>query len=274
LRGDWFSDYAEDGSDYYVIGWEAYAKAMELSTKPEISGKWGGPRPSLQQFFQAVVSAPEMDYLKEADKRLKEAGITRTEAAEIIKQQLLDDEPSDSVPASQSDAAFYLLDALMAERRDKTDHPLEYEEGELEDARDRLYLREIARKHKDLVEKLQRLEPLPFVDPQLQETTRCWLYGFYRAVVVLSACALEQNLKNALDIEDFEEGNFRLVEKTERGNVISDAHAEQARQTFWHRNRVVHQGWDVEAQDAETILANARGVISSIREALDSGSNG
>lgn len=46
-----------------------------------------------------------------------------------------------------------------------------------------------------IVDRWEQLERLPFDDPQLEEASKAFLYGFYRASVVLCASAVETELK-------------------------------------------------------------------------------
>lgn len=75
---------------------------------------------------------------------------------------------------------------------------LDYEEArEVAVVRGKLCLREVVRKYSKIVDKWEQLDPLPFDDPQLEEASKAYLYGFYRSSVVLSASALEKHLKRA-----------------------------------------------------------------------------
>lgn len=69
--------------------------------------------------------------------------------------------------------------------------PQDFEdEAEVDAAKEKMCLREICRKYEKIVDRWEKLEPLP-----LEEATRCNLYGFLRATVLLSASALENRFR-------------------------------------------------------------------------------
>src|SRR2546425_2279298 len=70
--------------------------------------------------------------------------------------------------------------------------------AELATAVQKLYIRELSQLYPGVVERASVLEVLDFPDPQLNEASRCYLYGFFRGAVVLSASALESNLRLAI----------------------------------------------------------------------------
>ena len=55
-------------------------------------------------------------------------------------------------------------------------------------------MRELSNRYPKIVDRSEQLEPISPSDTQLEEASRCYLYGFYRASIVLSATALESYL--------------------------------------------------------------------------------
>ena len=53
------------------------------------------------------------------------------------------------------------------------------------------WLEEFAERYPKAVKRATTLEWLPFSDPQLREASRCYLYGFFRATVLIAVAALE-----------------------------------------------------------------------------------
>ena len=70
------------------------------------------------------------------------------------------------------------------------------EAWEVDVVRQKLCLSEVATLYQKIVHKWEQLDRLTFSDPQLEEASRAYLYGCYRAAVVLSASALEKHLKH------------------------------------------------------------------------------
>lgn len=70
--------------------------------------------------------------------------------------------------------------------------------AQLDVAVQKIYLRELAQLYKRVVDRAGPLEARTFSDPQLNEASRCYLYGFFRATAVLCGATLEQNLKDAI----------------------------------------------------------------------------
>ena len=74
----------------------------------------------------------------------------------------------------------------------------ELDRDELEEAsieREKSCLKQLTNKYSKIVDRWEQLERLPVDDPQLEEASRTFLYGFYRASVVLCASAVETQLK-------------------------------------------------------------------------------
>lgn len=67
------------------------------------------------------------------------------------------------------------------------------EEASIE--REKSCLKQLTNKYSKIVDRWEQLQHLPFDDPQLEEVSRTFLYGFYRASVMLCASAVETQLK-------------------------------------------------------------------------------
>src|SRR5437667_431284 len=61
--------------------------------------------------------------------------------------------------------------------------------------RAKAHLRDVARKYGGLLGRVGQLDPLEFADSQLEEASRCYLYGFNRAAVMCAAGSVETHLK-------------------------------------------------------------------------------
>src|SRR5208283_2746743 len=133
---------------------------------------------------------------------------------------------------------------------------------EVDAARQKLCLHEIAAKYRKIVNKWEQLERLPFSDPQLEEASQAYLYGFYRAAVVLSASALEKHLKRIVGQGWGSYGE--LVEEAAVCRGLGPAWIAQGQDVFRERNKVVHDDCKPSPDKAREVLGNARGVLRQI----------
>ena len=148
----------------------------------------------------------------------------------------------------------------------------------------RHYLTELSQIYPKLLKRLAKLDPLQFSDPQLGEASRCYIYGFWRATVVLSATALDSNLLRRVDRDVFEKrkqwsskkGKYfpLLVEQAVADNLLGQpaiagqktVYTEFANFVFTKRNAVVHKGLDTDRATAYDVLNKARGVIEYLED--------
>jgi len=99
-------------------------------------------------------------------------------------------------------------------------------------------LARVARKYGKIVDRWEQLDPLPFDDPQLEEASKAYLYGFYRSGVVLSASALEAVLSRPLVTKRNEATRTRRGRRGLIGYELGVNSTGKA--VFRFRNRVVH----------------------------------
>jgi hypothetical protein len=135
----------------------------------------------------------------------------------------------------------------------------EEDKKEIEIGREKLFLREISKKYGKMVDRGAGLDPVSFNDPQLEEASRCYLYGFYRASIVLSAAAVEMHLKRCTGTEWFDTYN-KLVEKAKLPEGVGNS----AQEVFRTRRRVVHEGEEVSPDKTLLILGLAKEVINHL----------
>jgi hypothetical protein len=118
----------------------------------------------------------------------------------------------------------------------------EVEEASIE--REKSCLKQLTNKYSKIVDRWEQLERLPFDDPQLEEASRTFLYGFYRASVVLGASAVETRLRHIVPSAPAVDGPFSLIQSAQEGKLIGRDLADIAKALFWFRNRVVHDNRD------------------------------
>jgi hypothetical protein len=147
---------------------------------------------------------------------------------------------------------------------------VELDSDELEEAsieREKSCLRQLTNKYSKIVDRWEQLERLPFDDPQLEEASRTFLYGFYRASVVLCASAVETQLKHIVPSASADDGPFSLIQSAQAGKLIGRDLADIAKDLFWFRNRVVHDNLDPSHDEAKERLGIARMLVGTLRVA-------
>lgn len=272
LAGDWQRYGASDGSSYYVVGDKAFwadlaeGNVGTVHSAPRAkSPAWKPREPLAEKYARELTASDQPEYRKDAFKRLKEAGVDRTRAAEAAAR-LLSSDPDWAgglESSEQVNAVAQFIEVAIADGAIPSASALPGEADQYLFALQRLYLYEAINKYRKLCRRIGRLAPLPFQDRQLEEATRCWLYGFYRAAIVLAAAALEHLLKTITDTV-FSASFPALVEKAKKDGKICEPYSEQATEVYEKRNDVVHRGIDPRAEDAEEVLVKVRGIMSSI----------
>ena len=209
-------------------------------------------------------------YLKRERRRLERAGVS----AEAVERFFDDDadDPRVLYPPSirlrddklkfMAEFLFPFFEALVVSRRGLFELD-EEQRREVASAREKLCLRELARKYGKIVDKWEQLDSLPFDDPQLEEATKAYLYGFYRASVVLSASALEARLKRSAG-GDRERTYWRLVEDAAVSLAMTPIEIEQTKGVFRFRNKVAHEGHNPSHDEAGEALCKTRDLLTRI----------
>jgi hypothetical protein len=162
-----------------------------------------------------------------------------------------------------------LLNFLQATRLDFPDAgSLELdtdEEAEARIEREKTCLHELAKKYQKIVDRWEQLTRLPFDDPQIEEATRTFLYGFYRATVVLCASAVETQLKRISSAPE-PATVFELIKFAKENKLIQNRIAGNAEDLFRYRNRVAHDNREPEHAKAKEILVFARLLVEELRQ--------
>jgi hypothetical protein len=127
-------------------------------------------------------------------------------------------------------------------------------------AREKLCLREISAKYKKIVQRWEPLEALRLHEPLLEEATRAYLYGFYRATVVLSASALEDWLKRLTRTEWLESYDLLVDRGLEQG-ILDKDRANWASGVFKERNRAAHEHSAPDHEVAKEVLYITRKLL-------------
>jgi hypothetical protein len=278
--GDWERRSTKDGSRfYYVVGAEsagATSGAVNESwvsefpaEKPTRDPKQ--PSPLAEWHVRSQVAGKHPNYLERARRRLERAGvesqaIDRFLAGKGNIQEFFEGR------FGQSEKDWETLNEfLKAYRISKSAEPpmeLDDEEmNEIEIAREKMYLQELCSKFERMVDRGSQLEAASFSDPQLEEASRCLLYEFYRAAILLSACAVESTLKDSTGKKWFNTYDELVDTAWWAGKLGPDEKhlAGPAKTIFKKRTDVVHHNWSPEEDDAGEILGVAKEVIEYLR---------
>ena len=154
---------------------------------------------------------------------------------------------------------------------------------------ERIYLGELSRLFESIVKRAGALEQLEFHDAQLNEASRCYLYGFFKGAVLLSSSALEKCLTEAIGQAGLDQVRTKserqkrfygpLVEEAAAQGILGDREqmgqdplfASYCREVFDLRNRVAHKGYEPESREAVELVTKTRQVIEFIRDRQSSG---
>ena len=242
----------EGGKWFYVVGYEAFTEHEEGESYDDLEKP---PREDVGHLAKWYTSAqiarkpPERDSeLITLLEKLKSGGLKDPEEKNHLTMRLYDD----------------LFVSLLKEGVGLSELPNEVR-TRIDSNREKICLREIGKKYAKMVDRWERLERLSFEDSQLAEASRCYLYGFYRATIVLSAAAVETQLKRVTKrkrIENYEPVVKEAVALGKLGNEFE----QPAIEVFKTRNGIVHRGSEPEKELAMKILDQARLIVSALKK--------
>jgi hypothetical protein len=286
----------DDGSVYYVLGVAAHdADQVGEPDHLSLSVPHGGQVSVIgeQQVHAQVASVKSPDYyVRQWRKPLEATGIDAREVETFLNAFERGDDFSPLVSGWHIDqpdrfnAFINLLRALVLRRGVPVDELATESEKrqEIGTAIEKMYLEEISRLFKSIVTRAGPLEPLEFQDAQLNEASRCYLYGFFKAAVLLSASALEKRLRDAIGLVGLDQVGAKskeqkgfygpLVEVAAERGVLGPrerlgqdpAFASYARGVFQFRNKVAHEGHEPQSHEAEETLTKTRQVVEFVRD--------
>ena len=134
------------------------------------------------------------------------------------------------------------------------------EEAEADIAREKLCLSEVAGKYVKIVRKWKPLAQLEFADPQLQEASKTFLYGFYRATILLCWSAVETGLKRRFQADSVH--GLIILARDEK--VLDSCLAASARALYDTRNNVAHVNKEPTPEEADRCFVEARRIVESL----------
>jgi hypothetical protein len=162
-------------------------------------------------------------------------------------------------------ALMELGEALALSARKPSDRLDSEESAEVAREREKLQLREIVSKFGLTVRRVREMDPLAVSDAQLEEATRCYLYGFHRSAVVGAAAALETHLRRATKRSPDDRVSYAgLIAGGLSAGALAPDQADSARVIFGARNDVVHKGFEPPTKDVLELLKQARRLIDHL----------
>jgi hypothetical protein len=272
LTDDWYRMSTQDGARrYYVVGAAEESDLdgdadfccfqFPIPTNPGPLSQWA--------VRSQLADNKPADILIGARKNLEAAGVR---PAAIDRFLAGDNDLSDwgfhrDVPADER--ITVLLNFLQAARLSLSDaRSLKLsrdEEAEAKVAREKICLDQLATRYSKIVDRWEQFERLPFDDPQLEEASKTFLYGFYRAAVVLCASAVETQLKRLIPSAPTQATAFQLIALAEKAKLFEGDLGSYGRDLFSYRNRVTHDNAEPEYDKAKEVLAVARMLVAKLR---------
>lgn len=300
VADDWVRCATDDESSvYYIIGARAHDDEqtggpahMSLSIPSQAPTSILGEH---QVHGQVASNRSSAYYINRAVAVLVRYGVDHDLVADFVKNDARDlSFIRGCVGAPKAECIRALTDLLEAMMLAKGLTPAATEaqkRSELSNAVEKLYLWELSGLYMKLVERASSLEVLDFLDPQLNEASRCFLYGFFRGAVILSASAVETSLRAAVGragMEKVDQGSSskrgffnRLVDEADSQHILGPRirQGEEpplvcwSRRIFKQRTRIVHPKGDNQLvperelrELAAELLIKARKVLEHLHE--------
>ena len=120
------------------------------------------------------------------------------------------------------------------------------------------FLCELTEKFPKVVKRAAEFDWLSFRDPQLREATRCYLYGFRRAAILVAVATLERCLKTVAG-----NGKFPALVDSVFGDDVVLARA--LGDLYLFRNVVAHEGREPQQEETTNALILVRDTISKLK---------
>jgi hypothetical protein len=282
LASDWTRYSDDSGHFYYVIRESDRAREIEsLRTFPHMAVFKTEPPGYFEDWYiRAVLATDTPDYMAKARTALARSGVDlgiSDEVALALKArdsraaltEVLERWVPQMIADDRLEAILAVLGAIRVVQTRSGELPFsESNRPDLRRALEAKFLKELTERFPKIVERAATFDWLSFADGQIREASRCYLYGFFRATVVIAAAAVEKRLKGIARIAWLEsyEALISAVygpagtqgEDRARAGVLNDL--------FALRNLIVHQGHEPQAEEATKALDSAREVLDSLAE--------
>lgn len=280
VDGDW-TRYADDSGEhfYYIIRERDHQ--VEVDNHRVFNNLYvlGASEAGAfeEWYIRAALAEEPTDRLAKFRKRIEAAGIAPKFLDAVIAASRTADSPDairkvldEWMPrfvTKDLDALNALLEALRVDRvRQRQIFLSDSDRPVIREALEMRFLKELVERFPKVVKRASEFDWLSFSDPQVREASRCYLYGFFRAAVLVSASALEDRLKTITGIEILERYDV-LVDSAfgVAGVCGSDpARALALKELFKLRNRIAHSGVEATQEDAARALDLVRETFESL----------
>lgn len=280
LAGDW-TRYADETGDhyYYIIRERDHAlEVQDLRAFTDLFLLGASEAGAFEDWYiRAALAEEPSDRLAKFRKRIVAAGIDAAffdavlaasrsaDSQEQIRQIL-----NEWVPrfiTKNLDGLNALLEVLRIDRiRERQIFLSDSDRPAIHEALEMRFLKELSERFPKVVKRAAEFDWLSFTDPQVREASRCYLYGFFRAAVLVSASALEDRLKTLTGTEVLERYDV-LVDRAYgiAGASGSDpARALALKELFKLRNRIAHSGVEATQEDAARALDLVRDTFENL----------
>ena len=280
LEADWARYESESGQYYYVVRHRDYA--VEIEGGRAFDRKLSFPRPEDNAFWnwyiRAALAEEPLDRLADARKRAGQTGVASGVFDEAILasskantvdelRRTLDPFVGQLLAHDRFEALIAVLSAVRIERvRQGHLFISEVDRAELRQAVEIRFLKELAERYPKAVKRATTFDWLSFSDPQLREASRCYLYGFMRAAVLIAVAALESRLRDVC-VGDRNTKYDALADLAfgKAGVAGPDpARAAALKDAFRLRNEIAHERAEAAAVDAEKVLLLVRSTLEEL----------
>ena len=276
LDGDWARYSDDSGKNFYYIIRER-DHGIEVNDRHAFDnmlalGKYD-PDAFERWYIQAALAEEPPDRLARARKRVVKAGVDPAFFDAMIESRApLEKLLPPFVRNENWDELNAVLEAVRIERtRQQHIFVSQSDRPGLRKALEARFLKELIERFPSVVKRAEGFEWLPFSDPQLREAIRCYLYGFFRAAILLAVAAIESRLKKIAVVER-PDNCERLVDLVfgDAGVCGKDAVSASAlKELFRLRNKVAHDGADPKREAAEKALDLVRSISETLTQRFD-----
>jgi hypothetical protein len=282
LDGDWIR-YSDNSGErfYYVIRERDHAAETDLDTfdnlyvlgKPEAGAfeEW---------YIRAALAEEPADRLAKFRRRIVAAGINPQFFDAVMAASRSATSPDDIgrvvdhwmphfFTNGRADGLVALVEALRVDRvRQRQVFVSEADRPAIREALEFRFLKELVERYPKVVKRAANFDWLSFSDPQVREASRCYLYGFFRAAVLVATSGLENRLKTVCSVETLETYD-KLVDCAfgPAGACGSDpTRSDALKEVFELRNRVAHEGIEPSVEQAAHVLDVVRETFDTLAE--------
>jgi hypothetical protein len=282
LDGDWVR-YADDSGDhfYYVI--RNGDHTLEIKNHSSFDNLFILGRSEAGAFedwyIRAALAEEPPDRLAKTRKRVIAAGISpeffdaviaasrSANSQEEIRKVL--DEWMPRLVTDKLDGLNALLEALRIDRvRQRQIFLSDSDRPSIREALEMRFLKELVERFPKVVKRASEFDWLSFSDPQVREASRCYVYGFFRAAVLVAASALEDRLKTVAGVEFLEKYDALVDSAFGVAGVCGPdpARALALKELFRLRNRIAHSGVEATQEEAARALDLVRETFESLTQ--------